>query len=61
MANRKKLMKKKNELKEFRFDKSLFLSNSMCTENRTLFYKCCQLKNAKRIVACLLFSDIMNV
>ena len=54
-------MKKKNELKEFRFDKSLFLRNSMCTENRTIFYKCCQLKNAKRIVACLLFSDIMNV
>ena len=52
MANRKKLMEKKNELKELHFEESLYLSDSMCTENHNLFYKCRQLKNAKRVHAC---------
>ena len=52
MANRKKLMEKKNELKELHFEESLFLSDSMCTENHNIFYKCRQLENAKRIHAC---------
>ena len=47
MANRKKLMEKKSELKELHFEESLYLSDSMCTENHNLLYKCCQLKNAK--------------
>ena len=51
MANRKKLMEKKNELKELHFEESLFLSNNICTKNHDLFYKCCQLKNAKKIYA----------
>ena len=37
MANRKKLMEKKNELKELYFEKSLYLSDSMCTENHIFF------------------------
>ena len=37
MANRKKLMEKKNELKELHFEESLYLSDSMCTENHNLF------------------------
>ena len=52
MANRKKLIEKKNELKELHFDESLYLSDSMCTENHHLFYKCRQLKYAKRVHAC---------
>ena len=52
MANRKKLMEKKNELKELHFEESLFLSDSMYTENHHVFYKCRQLKNAKKIYAC---------
>ena len=51
MANRKKLMEKKNELKELYFEEFLFLSDNMCTENHNLFYKCRQLKNAKKIYA----------
>ena len=47
MANRKKLMEKKNELKELHFEESLYLSDSMCTENHNLFYKCRQLKMPK--------------
>ena len=39
MANRKKLMEKKNELKELHFEESLYLSDSMCTENHNLFCK----------------------
>ena len=51
MVNRKKLMEKKNELKGLHFEESLYLSDSMCTEDHNLFYKCCQLKNAERIHA----------
>ena len=40
MTNRKKLIEKKNELKELRFEEFLFLSDSMCIENHNLFYKC---------------------
>ena len=61
MANRKKSMEKKNELKELHFEESLLLSNSMCTENHNLFYKCCQLKNAKKIYVCLFFNNAINV
>ena len=60
MANRKFLEKKK-ELKELHFEESLYLSDSMCTENHNLFYKCRQLKNAKRIHACWFFKNVINV
>ena len=50
MANRKKLMEKKNELKELHFEESLFLSDNMCIESHNFIYKCRQLKNAKRIM-----------
>ena len=61
MADRKKLMEKKNEFKELHFEESLYLSDSMCTENHNLFYKCRQLKNAKRIHACWFFNNVINV
>ena len=47
VANSKKLMEKKNELKELHFEESLFLSDSMYTENHNRFYKCRQLKMPK--------------
>ena len=61
VANRKKLMEKKNELKELHFEESLFLSDSICTENHNRFCKCRQLKNAKRIHACWFFNNTINV
>ena len=61
MANRKKLMEKKSKLKELHFEESLFLSNNMRTENHNIFYKCSQLKNAKRIHTCWFFNNAMNV
>ena len=61
MANRKKLMGKKNEIKELDFEESLFLSDSMCIENYNLFCKCHQLKNAKRIHASWFFNNAINV
>ena len=36
MADRKKLMEKKNEFKELHFEESLYLSDSMCTENHAV-------------------------
>ena len=61
MANRKKLMEKKNELKELHFEESLYLSDSMCTENHNIFYKCSQLKSNKIIHACWFFSNVITV
>ena len=60
MAKWKKFMEKKNELKEVHFEESLYLSDSMCTENHNPFYKCRQLKNAKRIHACWFFNNVTN-
>ena len=37
MANRKKIMEKKNEVKELHFEESLFLRDNMCTEKYYLF------------------------
>ena len=37
IATKKKLMGKKNKLKELHFEESLYLSDSMCTENHNLF------------------------
>ena len=61
MSNRKKLIEKKNELRELHFEESLYLHDSMCTENHNLFYKCCQLKNAKRVHACWLINNVIKV
>ena len=60
MANRKKLLEKKNELKELHFEESLYLSDSIYTENHNLFYKCRQLKNAKRVHSCWFFNNVIN-
>ena len=61
MANKKKLMVKKSQLKELHLKESFLLGNSMCTENHNLFYKCRQVKNAKRIYACWFFNNTINV
>ena len=61
MANRKKLTKKKNELKELHIGESFYLIDSMCTENHNLFHKCHQLENAKRIHSCWFFNNVINV
>ena len=61
MANRKKLVEKKNELKELHFKQSLYLSDIMCTENHNLLHKWCQLKNTERIHACWFFNNVINV
>ena len=61
LANRKKLMEKKIELKELHFEESFYLSDSMWIENHNHFYKCPQLKNAKRIHGCWFFNNVINV
>ena len=54
-------MVRKNELKKLHFGESLFLSDSMCIKNHSLFYKCRQLKNAKRIHVCWFLNNAINV
>ena len=57
MANRKKLMEKKNELKELHFEESLFLSYIICTGSHNLFYKCLQLKKPQKNLCLLIFQQ----
>ena len=58
MSSKKKLME---NFEKSHFEVSLYLSDSMCTENHNLFYKCRQLKNPKRIHACWFFNNVINV
>ena len=58
MSSKKKLME---NFEKSHFEKSLYLSDSMCTENHNLFYKRRQLKNPKRIHACWFFNNVINV
>ena len=57
MANRKKLMEKKNELKELHFEESLYLSDSMCTENHNFFLQMQSLKKKQKNPGLLVFQQ----
>ena len=49
LVNRKNLRNKSEDLHPLRFSGKLFISESMCHENRQLAYKCRKLKNADKI------------
>ena len=44
--NWKELKLKGEQLQELEFGPKLFMNDSMCFENQSIFYKCQQLKNA---------------
>ena len=53
--SRKELKSKGKQLRELQFGSPLFINDSMCCENPSLFYKCCQLKNVRKLFFFLVF------
>ena len=48
MASRKKLMERKNDLKELHFEEFLYLSDNICTENHNLFLRMVSVKKCQK-------------
>ena len=59
--NRKVLQQKSLELPQLKFSDKLFISESICYENQQLSYKCCQLKNSKKIHSTWLWNNAVNI
>ena len=50
VINNRKIMKNKSkELNELKFSNNLYISESMCAGNHSLFFKCRKLKKARKI------------
>ena len=58
---RKELNSKGEQLRELQFGPSLFINDSMCFENQSLFYKCRQLKNVSKLFSFWFFNNTLNV
>ena len=58
---RKELKSKGEQLRELQFGPSLFINDSMCFENQSLFYKCRQLKNVGKLFSFWFFNNTLNV
>ena len=61
LVNRKNLRNKSEDLHQLKFSGKLFISESMCHENRQLAYKCRQLKNAGKIHSTKFWNNVVNV
>ena len=59
--NQKELKLKEQQLQDLKFSPSLFINDSICFENQSLFYKCCQLKNVSKLFSFWFFSNTLNV
>ena len=59
--SRKELKSKGEQLRELQFGPSLFINDSMCFENQSLFYKCRQLKNVGKLFSFWFFNNTLNV
>ena len=59
--NKKVLQHKSLELSQLKFSGKLFISESMCYENQQLAYKCCQLKNSKKIHLTWFWNNAVNI
>ena len=59
--SRKELKLKREQLRELQFGLSLFINDSMCLENQSLFYKCRQLKNVGKLFSFWFFKNTLNV
>ena len=59
--NRKELKSKEEKLRDLQFGPSLFINDSMCFENQSLFYKCWQFKNVGRLFSFWFFNNTLNV
>ena len=62
VINNRKIMKNKSkELNELKFSNNLYISESMCAGNHSLFFKCRKLKKARKIFNTWFFNNAINV
>ena len=62
VINNRKIMKNKSkELNELKFSNNLYISESMCAGNHSLFFKCHKLKKARNIFNTWFFNNAINV
>ena len=59
--SRKELNLKGDQLRDLQFGPSLFINDSMCFEDQSLFYKCRQLKNVGKLFSFWFFNNTLNV
>ena len=60
--NNRKIMKNKSkELNELKFSNNLYISESMCGGNHSLFFKCRKLKKTRKIFNTWFFNNVINV
>ena len=59
--SRKKLKSKGEQLRDLQFGPSLFINDSICFENQSLFYKCLQFKNVGKLFSFWVFNNTLNV
>ena len=59
--NRKVLQQKFLEPSQIKFPGKLFISESMCYETQQPAFKCCQLKNIKKIHSTWLWNNAVNI
>ena len=58
--NRRELKSKGEQLQDLQFGPSLFINDSMCFENQSLFYRCRQLKNVGKLFPFWFFNNTLN-
>ena len=61
LVNRKNLRNKSEDLRKLKFSSKLFILESMCHENHQLAYKCCQVKNARKIHSTWFWNNAVHV
>ena len=52
---------KSKELNELKFSNNLYISESMCAGNHSLFFKCRKLKKSRKIFNTWFFKNAINV
>ena len=58
---RSNLKNKGDELKSIGFSEYLYISDSQCLQNQELYFKCRQLKTAKKIAATWFYNNKINL
>ena len=61
IKNRKIMKNKSKELNDLKFSNNLYISESMCAGNHSLFFKCRKLKKARKIFNTWFFNNAINV
>ena len=58
--SQKEQKQKREQVQDLQFGPSLFINDSMCFENQSLSYKCCQLKNVSKLFSFWSFNNTLN-